>query len=129
MSQGQSAAGIAVPSLDDMRRLGISTQDTESAVRGIATDRNAEAAHVLQTLARAIVTAVQQVDQQHDVSRFATRISVVCLERGLFNLEISDKNSSVDAQQLAAQIAAGLAPEPRELGREQRIIQLEIKTK
>ena len=128
MSQGDSNAGIVTPSLEEMCRLGITTQTTEALVQGIATDRNAEAADVLQRLARAIISAVQQVDQQYDVSRFAVRISVVCLERGLFNLEIADKNSGVDAQQLAAQIAAGLQPEPREPGREQRIIQLEIKT-
>lgn len=128
MSQGDPGAGIVTPTLEEMRRLGLTAQDTESRVQAIATDRNAEAADVLQRLARAVISAVQQVDQQYDVSRFATRISVVCLERGLFNLEIADKNSSVDAQQLAAQIAAGLQPERRDLGREQRIIQLEIKT-
>lgn len=128
MSQGDHVAGIVTPTLEEMRRLGLTAQETELRVQAIATDRNAEAADVLQRLARAVISAVQQVDQQYDVSRFMARISVVCLERGLFSLEIVDKNSSVDAQQLAAQIAAGLQPECREPGREQRIIQLEIKT-
>lgn len=127
MSQGDPTE-IVTPSLEDMRRLGISAQATETAVRAIANDRNAEATNVLQLLARAVIGAVQQVDQQHDVSRFVSSVCVVCLERGLFNLEIADKNSSLDAQQLAASIADGLQPARRESGREQRIIQLEIKT-
>lgn len=120
--------GIVTPTPEDLRRLGVATTATENAIRDIEQNRNSDAAAVLQKLARAIIAAVQQVDAQHDVSRYAARISVSCLERGLFNLEIVDRNSGVDAQQLADQLANSVRQDRPTGQREQRIVQLEIKT-
>lgn len=111
---------MSVPS----EQLPPSAEDTAQQVAAIAAVHNTEATLALQSLARAVMEAVEQVDRTHNIGRFLEKIEVVVVSEGIYHLNIHDKETGVDSQQMAKQVLEGL-PDAG-FGKRLRPIQLEF---
>lgn len=118
-------SGLVLPTPEQVRA--VAPQDTDQAIGKIALGRDARAAVALRSLALAVIKAVNEVDEKYGVHDFLVKFEIVCKGPGNYMLNITDKNSTVAPDSVAADVAEALA---RAAGvsyhKPQRAIQMEF---
>jgi len=127
MSNEDRPEGIVLPTPQQVRALVPTLQQTDEAVSKIDAGRNAVAAEALRELALAVVGAVNEADKCYGVHNFLVKLEVLCEGPGSFRLNITDKNSDVDPQAVAEDVADTLDREGvGDYHKQARAIQMEF---
>jgi len=110
-------------------------QQTEEAIEAMDSTEgevHSHAAAGFEALAHGIISLVTELDRTHSVGDYLRSIRVICDGRsvtgqGVFRLEIEDKNSTTDVEELGRQIAEGLqTPSDHHGDRPLRMIQITV---
>ena len=108
---------VIPPSLEETEQAIQSIDVHDGGIAGIA-------ALALKTLARSVIDSVERTDRSHNVSRFLTKLEIVVTGEGMYQLCIYERNTGVDVQQIAQEIADSMAA--GDFGKRLRPIQLEF---
>ena len=100
-----------------------SRQDTEKALDGIK-EQNVTAGTALRHLAEGMLKLVAEIDMSCNLSEYLNKCTVVCHGEGHFALEIDDKDTGVDTDELAQQLIEELSKPEKEYGKQMRPIAL-----
>lgn len=82
-----------------------SLEETENALAAISPHRDPKAAAVLRELAEAIIRTVCEHEQKSGISTYLAALTITCKRRGDYSLAIHDRNSDIDPDALAKEIA------------------------
>lgn len=108
----QERPSVVIPTSEEIQQLNLpSPLDTKQAIDGIAAERNEAAATALRELSLAIIDAVTRVDQAYGVHDFLVELKLCCSGPGMFRLDIQDKNSDADPQQVADSVVEQIRKE------------------
>lgn len=124
MSEERTPGGLVLPTEALVEQ--ITPQQTHEAINKIALGRNAQAAVALRELALAVVGAVNTVDKRYGVHDFLVNLKITCRGPGLFQLDIVDKNSDVNPQDVVDDVAEILDREKGDYHKQARAIQMEF---
>jgi hypothetical protein len=102
-------------------------EETQAALDKInAPDVRREAGAALHTLAEAIVRLVTAIDRSHNVGAYLCRLELIAHGEGNFELRLDDRNTGIDPEAVARDVAASIALDGGDYGKPLRPVQLEF---
>lgn len=99
-------------------------EQTQAALLAIHEDRREEAAGALRELCECIIKSVTAVDRSHNVGAYLTRIELIAKGEGNFELRLYEKDTGVDVDAIARQVADSISDNGGEYGKPLRAVQL-----
>lgn len=100
-------------------------EETDEALANIeSAERRAEAAAALRELAESVIRTVTAVDRSHNCGAYLTRMEIIAVGEGHFELRIHEKDTGVDPDEIARQVQAAIEGDEQGYGKQLRPVQL-----